>query len=112
MVVPFFHSGMDCRHAKRAYFRLMQAISPENCGPDRDPVVVPFFHSGMGRVLPKTKIIPRWGNDIAVTVGSPVDLREQLATCRSSQDKATRQQVRPAQQQLGLDLEQPRIRAW
>ena len=55
--------------------------------------MVPFFHSGMGRVLPKTFVVPRWGNDINVTVGSPLDLAEQLAKCRSGRDSATRQQV-------------------
>lgn len=59
----------------------------------RDPVVVPFFHSGMGRVLPKTFVVPRWGNDITITVGGPINLAEQLAVCRSCRDKETRQQV-------------------
>ena len=59
----------------------------------RDPLVVPFYHSGMGRVLPKTKIVPRWGNEIHVSVGQPVDLADQLAACRAAQDRTARQQV-------------------
>ena len=56
-------------------------------------MVLPFHHSGMGRVLPKTKQVPRWGNQVSIAVGQPLDLADQLAACRAAQDREARTAV-------------------
>ena len=74
--------------------RQVPVAEPQAGWQRRDPVVLPFFHTGMGRVLPKTKQVPRWGNEISITVGQPLDLADQLAACRAAQDREARTAVR------------------
>ncbi|GAB4819261.1 hypothetical protein N2152v2_006307 [Parachlorella kessleri] len=47
----------------------------------KDPVVLPLYHSGMGEVLPKNSTLPRWGKQVTVVVGQPVDLSDLTCNC-------------------------------
>jgi len=47
----------------------------------RPPIVIPFWHTGMSAVLPnRSPYIPRFGNDVLINVGEPIDLTEILKT--------------------------------
>ena len=49
-------------------------------------MVLPFYHSGMGRVLPRKARVPRCGQAINVSVGSPLDLKDLTCHCDGPQD--------------------------
>ena len=42
---------------------------------------MPMYHSGMGEVLPKHATLPRWGKQVTVVVGQPVDLSDLTCNC-------------------------------
>ncbi|CAD7704851.1 unnamed protein product [Ostreobium quekettii] len=46
-----------------------------------EPMVLPIYHSGMEQVMPRKARFPRWGNEVRVVVGRPLDLSGLTCNC-------------------------------
>lgn len=45
------------------------------------PTVLPFYHSNMGAIMPRGARIPRFGKEVTVVIGEPVELKDMAERC-------------------------------
>lgn len=53
--------------------------------------MLPFYHTGMGDVMPYQARLPRWGHNVTVTFGDPVQLDD--LTCKCNKKGCDQQQL-------------------
>jgi len=83
--VHVFPEGTRSRDGGRTLGRVRWGIGRLVVSCPEPPIVLPFVHSGMDKVMPRGSVLPRTNQDIEVSIGKPVYIKDLWEAWHSGQ---------------------------